>query len=139
MHTYSVTNHVHERYTLYSNKRDFLWDFMGMVTCFYTADIIKLRHAPHVEYTKVYQKIDQLCLQTRNVKRYGRKTHQDLLVALERSNYIQICHHGGQRILIPSISKILSLMWYHCIQYTKRQYMNLISPIWHDFHRCWLI
>ncbi len=38
------------------------------------------------------------------------------------------CYRGGRKIdLIPSISEIQSQTWYHCVQYTRRQLMSLIS------------
>ena len=38
------------------------------------------------------------------------------------------CYHGGRKIdFIPSISKIQTQMWCHCVQYTRRHLMSLIS------------
>ena len=46
---------------------------------------------------------------------------------------------GGRKTeLILSISEILSQMCYHCIQYTKRQLMNLVSFCYHHLPQCWL-
>ncbi len=40
---------------------------------------------------------------------------------------------------IPSISDILSQMWYHCVQYTSHHLMSLISHCQHGFCQSWLI
>ncbi len=38
------------------------------------------------------------------------------------------CYPGGRKIhFIPSMCKIQSQMWYHCVQYTRRHIMSLIS------------
>ena len=38
------------------------------------------------------------------------------------------CYPGGRKIhLIPSISEILLQTCYHCVQYTRRHLMSLIS------------
>ena len=40
------------------------------------------------------------------------------------------CYPGGRKIhSIPSISKIHLQMWYHCVKYTKRHRISLISHL----------
>ncbi len=41
--------------------------------------------------------------------------------------------------LIPPISEIQSQICYHCVQYTRRHLMSLISHCWHTFPQSWLI
>ncbi len=51
-----------------------------------------------------------------------------LLTIFTNQLYSVKCYPGGQKIhFIPSVSKIQIQMGYHCVQYTRRHIMNLIS------------
>ena len=50
------------------------------------------------------------------------------------------CNPGGRKIdLVSWLSELLSQNRYRCVQYTKRQFMSLISHCLHGFYRSCLI
>ena len=91
----------------------------------YPIDGIKLWNSTRLLYRRF------LFQWTSDFNRFSWPTFSNVISMLKYVNSLiksVKCYCGGRKIdLISSISEIQSQTWYHCIQYTKRHHMSLIS------------